>query len=128
VLERAALNNRVLKQPGQQGGDFMVTSVRNPVTPDDPDLQWRNFFHTKSYYTAHLADERFDKLIDAAATTYDMEQRKKLYFDLTKLAYDDPWYGYLWQQNWNWTFAKKLQNFKEPLTNRWMFTDCWLSS
>jgi len=128
ILERAAMNARVQRIPGQKPGDYEFTTVRNPVTPDDPDLQWRGNFHTKSYYTAHLSDERFDKLIDAAATTYDVNERKKLYQQLSQLEFETPWYGYLWQQNWNWLYSKKLQNFAEPLTNRWMFTECWLSS
>ncbi len=127
-LERAAWTAKLVKRPGQPGGKFEIATMRNPVTPEEPDAQWRTFFHSAGgFNVAHVEDKSWDEIIDQGATTYDQAQRRKTYLDIERKAFDEAWYGYLWQQNWNWTYAKKLQNFKERITNRWFFTDCWLS-
>src|SRR5205085_11279038 len=41
VTERAAWTAKLVKRPGQPGGKFDVATMRNPVTPADPDEQWR---------------------------------------------------------------------------------------
>jgi ABC-type transport system substrate-binding protein len=128
VTERAAWTAKLVKRPGQPGGKFDVATMRNPVSSDDPDGQWRTFHHsTGSFNVAHLEDPTWDNLIDTAATTLDAEQRKKLYADMDQKYFEDPWYGWLWQQNWNWVYSKKLQNFREQVSGRWIFTDTWLS-
>ena len=127
TLERAAWTAKLVKRPGQPGGKFDMASMRNPVTADDPDGQWRQFFHSLgSFNVAHVDDKEWDRQIDAAAASLDPQTRKPLYFNLEKKAYDQAWYGWLWQQNWNWAFNKKLANFQEPVTNRWSFTEAWL--
>jgi peptide/nickel transport system substrate-binding protein len=127
VLERAAWTAKLVRTPGQPGGEFHVATMRNPVTADDPDGQWRTFYHSKgSFNVAHLADPELDNLLDRAAASYDPEARKSTYRDLAQRAYDDPWYGFLWQQNWNWAFSTKFKNFREPVTNFWLFTDSWI--
>jgi len=127
TLERAAWTAKLVKRPGQPGGKFDMASMRNPVTADDPDGQWRQFFHSLgSFNVAHVDDKEWDRQIDEAAATLDPQARKPLYLNLEKKAYDQAWYGWLWQQNWNWAFNKKLANFQEPVTNRWSFTEAWL--
>lgn len=127
VLERAAWTAKLVQTPGQPGGEFQIATMRNPVTADDPDLQWRTYYHSKgSFNVAHIADPAMDAMLDSASASYDVEARKKLYSDLAQRAYDDPWYGFMWQQNWNWAYAAKFQNFKEPVTNLWIFTENWL--
>lgn len=127
VLERAAWTAKLVRTPGQPGGEFHVATMRNPVTADDPDGQWRTFYHSKgSFNVAHISDPEIDALLDRAAASYDPAARKSLYLDLAKRAYDDPWYGFMWQQNWNWVFANKFKNFSEPVTNLWRFTDNWV--
>jgi ABC-type transport system substrate-binding protein len=117
----------LVKRPGQPGGKFDMASMRNPVTADDPDGQWRSYFHSLgSFNVAHVDDKEWDRLIDEAAATQDPQQRKQLYLNLEKRAYEQSWYGWLWQQNWNWAFNKKLGGFQEPVTNRWSFTEAWL--
>jgi len=127
VLERAAWTAKLVKLPGQVGGSFQIATMRNPVTADDPDIQWRAYYYSiGSFNVAHLSDPKLDMLLDQAAASYDMEVRKKVYLQLAQIAYDDPWYGFMWQQNWNWVFTKKMQNFQEPVTNFWHFTENWL--
>jgi ABC-type transport system substrate-binding protein len=127
VLERAAWTSKLVKTPGQPGGEFHVATMRNPVTADDPDQQWRTFYHSKgSFNVAHIADPAMDAKLDQAAASYDPQARKALYRDLAQQAYDDPWYGFLWQQNWNWVYSSKFQNFKEPVTNFWLLTENWM--
>jgi peptide/nickel transport system substrate-binding protein len=127
ILERAAWVAKLVSTPGQEGGKFEFATMRNPVAPADPDLQWRTFYHSSGgFNVAHLNDPALDELIDQAASTYDLDARIAAYHELQQTAYDDPWYGYLWQQNWNWAFRSRLQNFEEPVTNRWMFTETWI--
>ena len=45
-----------------------------------------------------------------------------------KKAFDTAWYGWLWQQNWNWVYSKKLQDWREMVAGRALFTEVWLSS
>lgn len=127
LLERAAWTAKLVRTPGQPGGEFQVATMRNPVTANDPDDQWRTFYHSLgSFNVAHLSDPKLDEMIDKAGATYDTEARKKIYFDLAQMAFDDPWYGFMWQQNWNWALNKKLKNFLEPVTNFWLFTQSWV--
>ena len=128
TLERAAWTAKLVKRPGQPGGKFDMASMRNPVTADDPDGQWRNFFHSSGgFNVAHLEDKEWDKMIDDAGASFDGAKRKQMYLDLEKKAFDTAWYGWLWQQNWNWVYNKKLTNFVEPVTNRWDFTQTSMS-
>ena len=128
TLERAAWTAKLVKRPGQPGGKFDMASMRNPVTADDPDGQWRTFFHsTGRFNVAHIEDKEWDKLIDEAGASFDDAKRKQMYIDLEKKAFEQAWYGWLWQQNWNWVFNKKLTNFQEPVTNRWDFTETWMA-
>ncbi|MGE3268904.1 MAG: ABC transporter substrate-binding protein [Chloroflexota bacterium] len=123
TLERAAWTAKLVKRPGQPGGKFDMASMRNPVTADDPDGQWRNYFHSSGgFNVAHIEDKEWDKLIDEAGAIFDTAKRKQMYMDLEKKAFDTAWYGWLWQQNWNWAFNKKMTGFVEPVTNRWDFT------
>lgn len=127
LLERAAWVSKLVTTPGQPGGEFDFATMRNPVTADDPDGAFRAFFHSAGSFNAgHVKNPALDATIDQAAATYDLEARRKLYTQLARTAYDDPIYGYLWKQDWNWAFAKKLKNFREPVTNRWNFADTWL--
>ena len=128
TLERAAWTAKLVKRPGQPGGKFDMASMRNPVTADDPDGQWRTFFYSSgSFNVAHIDDKEWDKAIDDAASIFDDAKRQQLYMDLEKKAFGQAWYGWLWQQNWNWVFNKKLANFVEPVTNRWHFVESWLT-
>ncbi len=129
ILERAAWVAKLVSTPGQEGGVFEVATMRNPVTAADPDIDWRTFYHSSGgFNVAHLNDPDIDALIDEAASTYDQDARVEIYNRLQQAAYDDPWYGYLWQQNWNWAMQADVQGFSEPVTNRWMFDDVWLES
>lgn len=129
ILERAAWVAKLVRIPGQEGGSFEFATMRNPVAPTDPDLEWRTFYYSSGgFNVGHLADPAYDGLIDEAAATYDPEARTALYHQLAGMAYDDPWYGYLWQQNWNWAATARLQGFAEPVTNRWMFDVTWLAA
>ncbi|MGE3909545.1 MAG: ABC transporter substrate-binding protein [Chloroflexota bacterium] len=128
VLERAAWTAKLVKRPGQPGGKFDMASMRNPVKADDPDSQWRTFFHsTGSFNVAHLEDPAWDKLIDTAATTLDQGERIKLYRQADQKSFDDAWYGWLWQQDWNYVFSKKAQNVRESIAGRNEFTEIWLA-
>ncbi len=128
TLERAAWTAKLVKRPGQPGGKFEMGSMRNPVTADDPDSQFRTYYHSAgSYNVAHVDDKEWDKLIDEAGASFDDAKRKQMYFDLEKRAFDQAWYSTLWQQNWNWVFNKKLTNFQEVVTNRWDFTEMWMA-
>jgi ABC-type transport system substrate-binding protein len=127
VLERAAWTAALVKTPGQPGGVFEVATMRNPVTADDPDTQWRTFYHSQgSYNVAHVSNPDLDALMDEASAGYEPEERIALYNELAQTAFDDPWYGFMWQQNWNWAFAEPLENFEEPVTNLWIFSESWL--
>ncbi|MCC6177918.1 MAG: ABC transporter substrate-binding protein [Chloroflexi bacterium] len=128
TLERAAWTAKLVKRPGQPGGKFEMGSMRNPVTADDPDSQFRTFYHSLgSYNVAHVDDKEWDRMIDEAGASFDDTKRKQMYIDLEKRAFDQAWYSTLWQQNWNWVFNKKLTNFQEPVTNRWDFTETWMA-
>ena len=128
TLERAAWTAKLVKRPGQPGGKFDMASMRNPVTADDPDSQWRTYFHSSgSFNVAHLDDREWDRLLDEAAASFDAQQRKRMYLDLEKRAFEQAWYGWLWQQNWNWAFSSRFASFQEPVTNRWHFTESWLN-
>ncbi len=125
VLERAAWTAKLVKLPGQPGGAFQIATMRNPVTADDPDIQWRTYYYSSgSFNVAHLSDPKLDMLLDQATSSYDIDMRKKIYLQLAQIAYDDPWYGFMWQQNW--AFSKKMQDFHEPVTNFWLFPSNWL--
>lgn len=127
ILERAAWVAKLVRTPGQEGGTFEFATMRNPVVPADPDLDWRTFYYSSGgFNVAHLDVAATDELIDQAAATYDQEARLEIYNQLQQAAYDDPWYGYLWQQNWNWAMQNAVKNFSEPVTNRWMFDVVWL--
>ena len=126
-LERAAWTAKLVKRPGQPGGKFDVSTMRNPVTSDDPDGQWRTFYHsTGSFNVAHLESPEWDKLIDTAATTLDQEQRVKIYRQLDQKSFDEAWYGWLWQQDWNYVFNKKVQGVRESVAGRNSFPETWL--
>jgi ABC-type transport system substrate-binding protein len=128
VLERAAWTAKLVKRPGQPGGKFELASMRNPVKGDDPDNQWRTFFHsTGSFNVAHLEDPAWDKQIDAAATTMDQAERIKLYRQLDQRSFDDAWYGWLWQQDWNYVYSKKLNGVQETVAGRNEFAAYWLA-
>ncbi|MCL4499396.1 MAG: ABC transporter substrate-binding protein [Chloroflexi bacterium] len=127
ILERAAWTAKLVKTPGQPGGRYDFATMRNPVVPNDPDDQWRTFYYSKGGFNViHMSDATWDKLIDQGASTYDQAARKKIYDEIQKMDYDLAWFAYLWQQNWNWAFSKKLKNFQEVPTNRWIFTETWL--
>jgi peptide/nickel transport system substrate-binding protein len=128
TLERAAWTAKLVKRPGQPGGKFDMASMRNPVTADDPDGQWRTYYYSSgSFNVAHIEDKEWDKLVDDAGASFDDAKRKQMYMDLEKKAFETAWYGWLWQQNWNWVFNKKMTNFQEPVTNRWDFTEMWMA-
>ncbi len=127
ILERAAWVSKLVTTPGQPGGEYDFATMRNPNTADDPDGEVRAFYYSKGSFNAgHVKDAALDATIDKAAATYDVEARKKMYSQLAQGAYEDPVYGFLWKQNWNWAYNKKLKNFREPVTNRWGFTETWL--
>ncbi|MFN8526445.1 MAG: ABC transporter substrate-binding protein [Chloroflexota bacterium] len=127
TMERAAWTAKLVRRPGQPGGKFDVATMRNPVTIDDPDGQWRNYYHSNGgFNVAHIESKDWDGIVEKASELYDQAERKKLYAQMDQMAFDQGWYGFLWQQNWNWAYSKKLQNFQEPVTNRWLFSECWL--
>jgi len=128
TLERAAWTAKLVKRPGQPGGKFEMASMRNPVTADDPDGQFRTYYHSGgSYNVAHVEDKEWDRLIDEAGASFDDAKRKQMYFDLEKRAFEQAWYSTLWQQNWNWVFNSKFTNFQEVVTNRWDFSEMWMA-
>jgi peptide/nickel transport system substrate-binding protein len=128
VLERAAWVAKLVKVPGKEGGKFdFSTMANNPVAIEDPDSQWRRYFHTEgSFNVAHLDSPAWNQRIDAAAATYDLEERKRLYAEIEKAAFDEAWYGYLWQQNYTWAMSKKLKDFREMAAAQWTLRDVWL--
>lgn len=127
VLERAAWTAKLVKMPGQPGGKHDFATMRNPVLPDDPSVQWGTYFYSKgSFNVAHLNDPAWDTRLESAERSYDIEERKKMYRQLAQVAYDDPWYGWLWQQNWNWLHSSKVKGFNEVPMNRWIFTETWI--
>jgi len=70
VLERAAWTAKLVKTPGQPGGQFQVATMRNPVIADDPDLQWCSYYYSLwSFKVAHLNDPKLDDMLDKAAST-----------------------------------------------------------
>ncbi len=129
ILERAAWVSKLVTTPGQPGGEFDFATMRNPNTADDPDGEVRAFYYSKGSFNAgHVNDPMRDMMIDKASASYNIEQRKMLYTQLSQAAHDDPVYGFLWKQNWNWAYNKRLKNFQEPVTNRWSFAETWLDS
>jgi len=128
TMERAAWTAKLVKRPGQPGGKFDVASMRNPVTPDDPDGQWRTFFHsTGSFNVAHLDDKEWDTLIDTASKTLEQAKRIEIYRQLDQKAFDGAWYGWLWQQDWNYVFNKKVQGVRKSVAGRNSFPEVWLA-
>jgi peptide/nickel transport system substrate-binding protein len=128
ILERAAWTAKLVKVPGKPGGSFDMSTMRNAPVPNDPDEQWRRYFDTTGgYNVAHLDDSKLDRMIDSAASTFDSGARTNAYKQLTQYTYDDPWYGYLWQQNWNWVFAKNLLNVAVQNFGYWKLSDVWLA-
>ena len=75
---------------------------------------------------AHLDDRAWDQLLDDAVSTYDVEQRKKNYRAFEQKNFDEAWYGYLWQQKYNWAFSKKFKGFEEAVGGHWIMTETWL--
>lgn len=123
ALERAAMTSKVWGEKGQ----YHAAIMRNPVVAGDPDSQWSLFFHSKGFANVtHLREAAWDGLIDTARATTDTAKRKALYRQMAQRAYDQAWFGYLWQQNWNWVHARKVKNFVEPVADRWIFTEVWL--
>jgi peptide/nickel transport system substrate-binding protein len=128
LMERTAFVTRTGTNPGQGPSPYELCMVGNPTMPADPDDQWRSFVHSQGWSnTRHIFDPNIDKLIDGAAGNYNAEARKNVYKELAQTAYGQALEIYLWNKNWNWAFSKKLNGFREPVSNRWMFTEVWFS-
>ena len=107
---------------------YDMVSARNPTIPGDPDADWRLYFYsTGASAYGHLNIPAWDKLIDLGAATSDETQRKAIYRQLAMETYQQGWFSYMWIQNWNWLLSKKVIGFKEPLTNRHMYTEVSLA-
>ncbi len=127
ALERGAWVAKLVKVPGQPGGKFDFASMVNGPAVDDPDLQLREYFDSQGLFNvAHVDDPAWDKLLDDAVSTYDVNQRKNLYRQVEEKNFGDVWYGYLWQQRYNWAFSKKLKGFQESIGAHWLLTEAWL--
>jgi peptide/nickel transport system substrate-binding protein len=128
TLERGAWVAKLVQVPGQPGGKFDFASMLNAPEVDDPDNQWREYVDSQGLFNvAHLADPAWDKLLDDGVSSYDLAHRKDIYRQLEQKNFDQAWYGYLWQQRYNWAFSKKLQGFKEVVGGgHWVMTETWL--
>jgi peptide/nickel transport system substrate-binding protein len=127
-LERAAWTAKLVKTPGQPGGKFEMGTMQNQPTVDDPDAQWRRYYDTSgSFNVAHIEGDTWDKPIETAVSTYDVEERKKAYRQLEQMAYDQAWYGYLWLADFNWAFNKKLRGYREAVGSHWNLAEAWLA-
>jgi ABC-type transport system substrate-binding protein len=127
ALERGAWTAKLVKVPGQPGGKFDFASMVNVPKVDDPDSQLREYFHSQGLFNvAHLDDRGWDQLLDDGVSTYDVEQRAKLYRQLEQKNFDEAWYGYLWQQKYNWAFSRKLKGFEEAVSSHWLMSEAWL--
>ena len=122
-LDRATVVSKL-----QSKAPYDMVGTRNPVIPGDPDADWRLYFYSTgpSAY-GHLNIPAWDKLIDQGSSTSDEAQRKTIYRQLAMETYQQGWFAYLWIQNWNWLLSKRVTGFKEPLTNRHMYTEVSLA-
>jgi peptide/nickel transport system substrate-binding protein len=59
----------------------------------------------------HYCNPNFDKLLDAARATTDLERRKTLYAKATRLLLDERPMIYLYHQNWLYGLSAKLTGF-----------------
>jgi peptide/nickel transport system substrate-binding protein len=125
ILERAAYVAKIVQLPSKPGADYHLGTVQNPVTPSDPDSNPRAILHSKGGQNYNHVDV-FDDVIDRAASTYELEQRKKAYREFLQKDYDLALMAYMWFQKYNWLHAKKLKNFEEAAGGAWYFADVWL--
>jgi peptide/nickel transport system substrate-binding protein len=125
ILERAAFVAKIVQLPSKPGADYHITTVQNPLTPADPDGNPRSILHSQGGQNYnHLPI--FDELIDKAAGTYDLAERKKAYKEFLQKDYEQSLMAYMWFQKYNWLHTRKLKNFVEPPGGGWDFTDVWL--
>lgn len=125
ILERAAYVAKIVQLQTKPGADYHVSTVQNPLTPDDPDSNPRAILHSAGGQNyPHV--NTFDEIIDKAASTYDVEERKKAYRELMQKDYEQSLMAYMWFQKYNWLHAKKLKNFQEAPGAAWYLADVWL--
>ncbi len=125
ILERAAYVAKIVQLPTKPGIDYHIGTVQNPITPNDPDTNPRAILHSKGGQN-YIHMDAFDDVLDRAASTYDLEQRKKTYREFLQKDYDLSLMAYMWFQKYNWLHAKKLKNFDEAPGAAWYFTDVWM--
>jgi peptide/nickel transport system substrate-binding protein len=125
ILERAAFVAKLVQLPGKAGADYHVSTVQNPLTPVDPDNTLRAVYHSRGGQNyPHIGP--FDELIDKAAATYDVEERKKVYRELAMKDYELGLMVYMWFQKYNWLQNKKVKNVSEHIWGAPYFDDVWL--
>src|SRR5688500_13646241 len=104
ILERAAYVAKIVPS-ATTSGTYQVGTLASPLTPTDADEPWRTLYHSAGFFNLpHRKNAKVDQLIETAAASYDAAVRKKTYAELDQLTFDDPWYGYLWSLDWNYTF------------------------
>ena len=82
------------------------------TTRADPHGLLFYLFHTKGYAnTTGYSNPRVDELIDKAATIYDPERRKPLYYEAERLIVDDAPYVFLAYTPEFAVMARKVQNW-----------------
>lgn len=124
LLERAAWVKRLTS-----GQDYDAGVMRNPMTAADPDLFMRVILHSKGFFnTAHVASKEIDDALDRAAGTYDVSARAAAYREAQKADYDQAYYGYIWNQKWNWVFSRRLKGVPPPMRDDWDFRTAWIDS
>jgi peptide/nickel transport system substrate-binding protein len=125
VLERAAYVAKIVQLPGKPGADYHISTVQNPVTPVDPDEPLRSYYYSNGGQNyPHIAP--FDEIIDKAAGTYDVAERKKLYSDFMKQDYEQSLMVYMWFQKYNWLHSNKVKNFVPGNGGAWDLSKVWL--
>jgi peptide/nickel transport system substrate-binding protein len=125
VLERAAYVAKIVQLPGKPGADYHISTVQNPVQPLDPDSPLRAYFYSSGGQNyPHIAP--FDDIIDKAAGTYDLAERKKLYSEFMKQDYDNSLMVYMWFQKYNWLHSSKVKNFTPGVGGNWDLGKVWL--
>ncbi|MFN8521684.1 MAG: ABC transporter substrate-binding protein [Chloroflexota bacterium] len=125
VLERAAYVAKIVQLPGKPGADYHISTVQNPVTPLDPDSPLRAYFHSAGGQNyPHVSP--FDEVIDKAAGTYDIAERKKLYSDFMKQDYDQCLMVYMWFQKYNWLHSAKVKGFTPGNGGSWNLSGVWM--
>jgi len=125
VLERAAYVAKIVQLPGKPGADYHISTVQNGVTLLDPDSSLRAYFHSAGGQNYPHVNP-FDEIIDKAAGTYDLAERKKLYLDFMKQDYEQSLMVYMWFQKYNWLHSAKVKNFVPGNGGLWNLSTVWM--